>query len=618
MIKSFQIRLYLLLIVLPFLCYCQKKNVDSRSVVNYLLEHQKKNGAFGPDNKEYTDLAWNYPAVNALMLLGSDIPREKECFENGNKSWMELNPWKNGPWYWSFYQKANLYQLFKNKDNDFEEGIQRGQEWNILYKPRKGYLELREYQNGFFFDIPSLSYLINGIKLVDGKVLNKVYVADYLKTRQSDNGAFVDDINENPTPTDPETNLIITYYAIMTLHDLGIEISNKAQCIKWLQSCQTAKGGFKYSPNNSEPSNEADVWYTWAAIKALNALDTKPKQEELCIKWLNSLQNYDGGFGDRPGWKSRIYSTYYSIESLSLLTGNAGAAITKKARVQKTQVIPEGKYSIYQAHQKSPSGGTGMIDSIVAMKLNLIGVKSKERDVNLDKGISPLVLKDREYAIHKKYPLEVLEFPENYSHNLIWDNGQKADHVSDFLIPPNLSEEEGQTYKKAFLAGQKGLTWNDFKKEVIHPIKNLKGGTLFYPELDYTMLNAYKVYDDGLEEGDGYNAVPGAHFGNIDWVRHFPYKERWEGILPIIADGDAHANIVKWRKNLMQYRNIYIAKNYNFKNYIDSSKNNRSVCVIHMPSGEVRYYGNVTAINYLKKHKKEWQWWDENNTSAKN
>lgn len=612
MIESLHIRLCLLLIVLPALCYCQKRIIDSKSVVNYLLEHQKKNGSFGPDNKEYTDLAWNYPAVSSLDILDVDIPRGAECFENGNKSWIEINPWKNGPWYWSFYQKTNLYQLFKIKDKYFEEGVKRGQEWNIYYKPRKGYLELREYQDGVFFDIPSLSHLINGITLLDGRVLNKTYVADYLKQRQSDNGGFVDDINENPTPTDSETNLIITYYSIMTLHDLGIEIPNRDQCIQWLRSCQTSSGGFKYSPTNNESSNEVDVWYTWAAIRALHVMNSKPKKDKLCMEWLNSLQNYDGGFGDRPQWKSRIYSTYYALESLKLLTGNATTAITEKLLGQDVEVIPEGRYSIYQAHQKSPSGGKGMIDSIVAMKLNLIGIKSKEKAIDLDKGISPSVFNNREYAIKKKYPLEVLEFPENYSHNLIWDNGQKADHVSNFLIPPNLSMEEGQIYKKAFLAGQKGLTWNNFKKQVIHPIQNLKGGTLFYPELDYTMLNAYKVYDDGLKNGDGYNAVPGAHFGNIDWVRHFPYKERWEGVLPIIADGDAHSNIVKWRKNLMQFRNIYIAKTYDFKNYIDASMNKRSVCVIHMPSGEVRYYGNVAAINYLKKHKKEWQWWDKN------
>src|SRR5690606_36642094 len=217
----------------------------------------------------------------------------------------------------------------------------------------------------------------------------------------------------------------------------------------------------------------------------------------------------------------------------------------------------------------------------------------------------------RTYAKEKKYSLEILESPENYSHKLHWINGQQADHVSNFLIPPDLSRKEGEVYKAAYKAGQLGLNWQEFKKQDIQPIQNIRSGTLFYPELDYTMVNAYMVYDDGLDGNPGYNAVPGAHFGNIDWVRHFPYKERWEGVLPIIADGDAHGDMVKWRPNLEQYRNIFIAKGYSLEDYMEASRTGRSVCVIRMPtSGEVRYYGSKKAIAYLKDHLEEWQWWE--------
>lgn len=601
----------LCMFLISFKNFGQQKQVNASSAVSYLLIHQKENGAFGPNNKEYSDLAWNYPAIHALKILGATIPKEKEAFENGNKSWMEMNPWKNGPWYWSFYQKALLYNIYGISDTDFEEGVKRSQNWTIQFKPRRDYLELREYPKGLFFDIPSLWHMLGGVFLLDGNILNKQYVEDYLKNRQAENGAFVDDVTDTPTPTNAETNLIITSDVVLTLKGLGSKIPNAAKCIQWLQTCQTDSGGFGYSPDSKELSNQADVWYTWAAIRALKALGAEPKNTKKCMEWLNSLQNYDGGFGDMPGWKSRIYSTYYAVSAFNDLTGNATSAIVSKQREQHIKVIPEGKYSIFEAHHKSPSGGEGMIDSIVAMKLNLIGVKSKEKDVDLNKGISPLVAKVREYAEKKGYPLEVLEFPENYSHNLIWPNGQKADHVSNFLIPPKLSSSEGQIYKKAFEAGQAGLTWDNFRREVIHPIKNLKTGTLFYPEMDYTIVNAYRVYDEGLNGGDGYNAVPGAHFGNIDWVRHFPYKERWEGVLPIVADGDAHANIVKWRKNLLQFRNVYIASSYLFKDYIDASLHGRSVCVIHMPSGAIRYYGSNEAVAYLKKHLKEWQWWKD-------
>ena len=136
-------------------------------------------------------------------------------------------------------------------------------------------------------------------------------------------------------------------------------------------------------------------------------------------------------------------------------------------------------------------------------------------------------------------------------------------------------------------------------------------GTLFYPELDFTMMNAYMVYDDGLDEKVGYNAVPAAHFNNIDWVRHFPYKERWLGHLPMIADADAHGDIDKWKPNLEMFRNIFLAKDYKLEDYVDASLNGRSVCVIKMPeTDEIRYYGSFEAIDYLKKHFDEWKWWN--------
>lgn len=607
--KNKLIIIILILNPFSFLSFGQKKIVNSQSAIEYVLNQQKPNGAFGPKNKEYTDLAWTYPAVHTLKILKSSLPDEKSCFENGNQSWIEKESWRNGPWYWSFYQKANLYNLYNKKDV-FEYDVDFNQNWTLQFKSRKGFAELREYPQGIFFDMSSLWHMISAIKSLDGTITNPEYIGDYINKRQLKNGSFVDDVTDNPNPSIREPHVVTTYNAVMALSNLKISVLNRKECIQWLQSCQTADGGFKWNPKSESHSNQSDVWYTWAAIKALNTLGAKPSNSEKCVEWLNSLQNYDGGFGDRPGWDSRLYSTFYAVQSLDILTGNATSAITTKHIIKKHEEIPEGVYNIFQAHHKSPTGGQGMIDSISAMGLNLIGVKSKEKDVDLKKGISKSVAAARNYAISKGYKIEVLESPENYSHNLYWPNGQKADHISNFLIPPNLSKKEGLIYEESMIKGRSGLSWDQFKMLVIEPIQSLGSGTLFYPELDYTMLNAYRVYDDGMNNHSGYNAIPAAHFGNIDWIRHFPYKERWEGVLPFIADGDAHGDIVKWRPNLEQYRNIYIAKDYDYEHYIDASLNNRSVCVIRMQDGEVRYYGAKPAIDYLKKHQKEWQWWD--------
>jgi hypothetical protein len=295
---------------------------------------------------------------------------------------------------------------------------------------------------------------------------------------------------------------------------------------------------------------------------------------------------------------------------LELLTGSAWNNITEKQVPAREPEIPEGVYNIFQAHHKSPSGGQEMVDTVVSIGLNLIAVKTTEAEVVESNGISKVVARAREYAAEKGYLLEIVDSPENHRHRFKWLSGMEGNHISNFMIPPGISEEERSIYISSYNAGTRSYDWPVFKEKVIRPMLEL--GTLFYPELDYTMLNAYISYDEGLDGNTGFNGVPAAHFGNYDWVRHFPYKERWIGQLPMIADGDAHGDIYEWRHWLETLRNVYIAKSHKYEDYLDASLNGRSVCVIRFPdTGEIRYYGSSGAVDYLKKHKPQWQWWSE-------
>ncbi len=582
---------------------------DADAVVRYVLSCQKPNGAFGPLEQAYTDVAWTYPAVYTLKLLNTPVPKADSCFRNGQQAWIEKAPWKNGPWYGSFFQKTDLYRLF-GKEGPVEEGIAPGKVWQLAFKPRTSYLELRNYATGAFFDLASLWCIVGSTKQLRATVANPDVANTFIASRQTSGGGFGEGLGTATQPTEAQAHLISTHDAVMTLTALGLPVPDKQACINWIRSCQTPAGGFRWHPTATAYSNQPDVWYTWAALQTLNALGAKPANQAACVQWLNTLQNPDGGFGDRPGWASRLFSTYYAVESLYWLTGDARRAIiTRQLARTAEEVIPEGRYHIYQAHHKSPAGGPGMVDSVAAMGLNLIGIKSTEKAILPGEGMSQGVKEARAYAARKGYKLEIVECPENYSHKLNWFSGLSADHVSNFIIPPGLSNAALSTYNTAYQAGKLGLPWISFKEQVIQPILNLK--TLFYPELDYTMANAYMVYDEGLDGHTGYNAIPGAHFGNSDWMRHFPYKERWIGRLPVVADGDAHGDIQQWRKWLNEFRNVYIAPDYHYEAYLDASSHGRSVCVIRYSTGEIRYYGAPSAVDYLKKHRKEWQWWSE-------
>jgi len=586
--------------------------VDSASTVRYLLSCRKPNGAFGPIDQEHSDLAWNYPAVHALSLLDVDIPRAGDCLKNGQWAAFRQEDAHRTNLHWDLYQKTHLNLLLSPKLADHDIGvfpgqrrddrrIQLGKNWTLQYKDRQAQY-YGPYAVGVFYDVPSLWYMADVLTSLDGTISNPDLAGDYIYQRQAANGGFVNSYNTIEPPGSDEAHLVITHHAVMTLKALGRTVPNAQSCIAWIRSCQSRSGGFRWSPTRTDHSNKPDVWYTWAAVRALDVLGSNPADPKACMKWLNSLQNPDGGFGDRPGWNSRIYSTYYAIHALHMLVGDARQGIARKTVSRVATVIPKGKYKIFQAHLKTPSvsnaSQTEMVEQMRAMHLNLIGAKTN--DVN----------EARAYVNERGYDLDVLACPENYPHKMLWIGAFPANHISNWIIPPEMSRQQRATFLSADRAGEMELPWSAFKRKVIAPM--LEMGTLFYPELDYSMVNAYMAYDDGLDGRPGFNAfIAALGWPAWDWVRHFPYRERWVGKLPALADGDAHGDVAKWRDRLLKQRILYFAEKHNLSHFLDALKTGRSVCVIRdetVPS-KIVYYGSPAAVDYATRHRAEWQWW---------
>ena len=586
--------------------------VDSASTIQYLLSCQKANGAFGPIDQEYSDLAWNYPAVHALGLLGIEIPHTEKCLKNGQWAAFRQEDAHRTNLHWDLYQKTHLNLLLApklaNHDVEVFPGqrrddtvIEMGRSWTLLYEDRMAQY-YGPYGVGVFYDIPTLWYMVDVLTSLNGTISNPALAKDYVCLRQAANGAFVNMYRTGQSIPGDDAHLVITYHAVMTLKALGQVIPNRKPCIEWIRSCQHSSGGFRWSPTRDDHSNKPDIWYTWAAVRALDALGSAPADAEGCIKWLNSLQNADGGFGDRPGWNSRIYSTYYTVHALHILVGDARKGIREKIASSIETVIPEDKYKVFQAHLKTPfmanDSQTKMVEEMRAMRLHLVGAKTD--DVN----------EARAYVKEHGYDLDVLACPENYLHKLLWLGGYPANHISNWIIPPMMSKHERATFLSADEAGKKELPWPAFKRRVVYPV--LEMGTLFYPELDYSMVNAYMAYDDGLDGHPGFNAfIAALGWPAWDWVRHFPYRERWVGKLPALADGDAHGDVAEWKNRLLKQRILYFAEEHDLPHFLDALRNGSSVCVIRdeSVSSKVVYYGSPAAVNYARKHRAEWQWW---------
>ena len=70
--------------------------------------------------------------------------------------------------------------------------------------------------------------------------------------------------------------------------------------------------------------------YTWAAVRALALLGSAPADRDACVRYLWSLRNADGGFGDRPGTPSNPVATYYALDALAVPEG-AGQPLRRPA-----------------------------------------------------------------------------------------------------------------------------------------------------------------------------------------------------------------------------------------------------------------------------------------------
>lgn len=582
--------------------------VDAASAVRFLLSHEKANGAFGPLGHGHTDLAWNYPAVHALVLLGQPVPRAEEAFRNGRGAIYLEEGSHHKIWAWDIYQRAQLARVLK-RDPGPEYDL-KGR-WKLEYFDRAGWYYPRispqklKARIAHFHDVSSLWHLVAAVTASGGTVENPEVARDFLLPRQCPGGGFEDAYRAAAPRDDSAAHVVATADAVLALRALGQEVPSREACAAWLRSCQAADGGFRWNPLNEAHSNKPDAWYTWCAVLALKELGSEARDREGCLAWINSLQNADGGFGDRPGWNSRLYSTYYAVHALHGLAGDAAKAIRKKDVAPDAASIPEGAYSIFQAHLKSPSGGAEMVEAARAMGFNLVGVKTNTPD-----GPRVPVEEARRHAREKGYPLELAGNPENYEHKLQWLGGHPAHHVSNWLVPPGMTDDQRRRFSAADAAGRQGLPWPRYKAQVIAPV--LETGTLFYPEMDYGMTNAYMVYDDGLDGRPGYNAVIGAlGWPPWDWVRFFPYRERWVGRLPMVADGDAHGDVGKWAERLDRQRVLYIAKGHGLSHFLDACRDGRTVCVIRRGDdrSELVLYGAPPAVAYARKHVELWKWW---------
>ncbi len=356
---------------MPSLAEDETVEVSAQSVVAYIRSCRKANGAFGPADQEYTDAAWNYPAVHALRLLGAGIP-DADRFKThglgypaghaGYGHWLvyhqALTPWL-------LTDQSTASQTPADADQPAARLVHQGFDVRYYGSPfgtggdaffkvdgASTSRQFREATELGDYNLPSLYYLLAALCADGRRVSNPDDLARFILQRQAPNGGFVDLRVPDKEPVDTETHIAHTYHAVASLKLLDVTVPNCDRCITYAQKCQVTPkttgldasfgtGGFLFDPDVTRPGNYPDVYYTIAGLQVLSLLDAEPVFVPSCAEWVIGLQNHDGGFGDRPGWRSRLYSTYYAVHSLALISPGIEANAAR-LKTDQPSLSPQG------------------------------------------------------------------------------------------------------------------------------------------------------------------------------------------------------------------------------------------------------------------------------------
>jgi hypothetical protein len=567
--------------------------VDADAVVRYVESCRKPNGAFGPHDQEYTDAAWNYPAVRTLQLLGRPIVEPESILRHG----LDTPAGHVGMGHYHFFQRHALRAALRPSGDAADHGAAApvtirhqgfaaayytsptGVAGPALFAAPSGTAARRleaEATTFFYSNLSSLHYLLAGLQAAGRRPADPQPLVDHVRRCRAGRG-FVDLRRDGAAPAPADVHLAATWHAVAALRLLGAAVDDPAAVAAFIGACRLPEGGYRYTDGPGS-RNVADVYYTWAALQTLAALGIAPERAADTRAWLNSLHNADGGCGDRPGLRSRLAATHHAVEALSLLGPDARAAITAKRVPRRNEPPIAAGLRIYQALYKVPVVEPGDLDGLLDRGLNLLAIKSADWG-----DVAPVAAAIRA----RRLPMDVVLCPEAYPHRVAHLGGAMLDHVGTFALPPERTAAQQAAWTAADAAGRVPGPWLDYRERV--------------------------GYGDDPGGAEGYNAVlVGFAWQPHDFVRVFPWRERFVDRLTPIADADAHGDLAAWTHRLDVARTLFIASGPTYRDFLSAAAAGRVVTVIARPVGVpsgATYYGPAPAVDYVRRRVDDWRWW---------
>lgn len=553
------------------------------AVLAYLETLSRDDGGYAWQDQPVSHLTPTFAAIGCYRVLQQDVPNAARCAayvrSHHPTEWKKLEQEHR-----EFdYQQLQALLWLKQDVGDLRARVAR---WQTPVPYLAQYERHRYPVLRFQLTAITCRHLL-GIPTSD---IPHEWV-DYLLSRRRSNGSF------NNTPADDGSygDILNTWWGLESLAIYGDLNDRRQPTIEWVQACQGTDGGFRRQPDPAY-AKQSDVAYCWAAIRSLTQLNARPRDETAVIKYLLSLRNSDGGFGDRPGWASNAVATRYALESLRDLNALDELEATPSKPAIKVVSLPKD-LKVYSIQIESHGTGSPLeaVDLARALKIDLWGAKNA----------SPRWLKTAQsIADRDKTPVSFFTANEEYGTWIDFPGFGTYSHMSDIIAPANATIGAAMNGKTEI------PSWDQFQQRIAQ-LKSGHGRLIWQFGENEELVRT--VLDASLESG-GYDAISTFHFGNPDFTNSEPFLNRYRGHIPFVALQDAHGSEPWWFADMTTgFRTLFLATEPTWDGWLNALSKNWVAAVRRdaITHDQLRMHaGSDEVATFIKEREVDWRWWD--------
>ena len=315
-----------------------------RRILAYLEQHRRPEGAYGWSSDVMAQLTPTFAAVGCYRMLGADVPDAARVgtFVRDNYPAQEARRTDRPMWRLDYEQVQSLLWL----NESIESFRQPASTWTSpsVLTPR--------------YELNRQPVLQNQAMAVHIRYLLKLSPSgqdsawrEYFLARLRPDGTF----NNAPASDGSGGHLMNTRWGLLAAEHLGMKLPPAPGLAEWVRSCQMPSGGFTWAPKPTLGAVD-DLAYTWCALQTLAQLGAAVPDPKRCAAWIESLQTAEGGFQDRPDGEPNPLATFYALSCLQLLNHVPKGGEAPAARSSRI-TVPSGM-NVYSIQIEAPGKGS--------------------------------------------------------------------------------------------------------------------------------------------------------------------------------------------------------------------------------------------------------------------